>query len=95
VGIHTGRAFVGVVGGEQGNPQDFTALGDNVNTAARIASSAAAGEVLVSDAAYSAAGLELGDLEYRQLELKGKEGPTGVHVLRVSELERPGGVTRA
>jgi adenylate cyclase len=84
VGIHTGRAFVGVVGGEQGSPQDFTALGDNVNTAARIASSAAVGEILISDAAHSAAGLEMGDLEYRQLALKGKAAPTGVRVLRVS-----------
>lgn len=87
VGIHTGRAFVGVVGGEQGNPQDFTALGDNVNTAARIASRAAAGEILISDAAYAAAGLEGGDLEYRQLDLKGKEAPTGVRVLHISGSE--------
>jgi len=30
IGIHTGLAYVGIVGGEQGNPSDFTALGDNV-----------------------------------------------------------------
>jgi len=84
VGIHTGTAFVGVVGGEEGTPQDFTALGDNVNTAARLASNAKPGEVLISDAAYTAAGLDLGDLETRELELKGKETTTGVHVLRVS-----------
>jgi len=40
--------------------------------------------VLISDAAYSASGLDLGDLERRQLELKGKSEPTGVRVLRVS-----------
>lgn len=84
VGIHTGRAFVGVVGGEEGTPQDFTALGDNVNIAARLASNAGPGEVLISDAAYTAAGLDLGDLEYRQLELKGKNETTGVRVLRIS-----------
>jgi adenylate cyclase len=84
VGIHTGAAFVGVVGGEEGTPQDFTALGDNVNITARLASNANPGEVLISDAAYKASGLDLGDLEYRQLELKGKEAPTSVRVLRIS-----------
>jgi len=84
VGIHTGNAFVGVVGGKEGTPQDFTALGDNVNIAARLASNANPGEVLISNAAYAAAGLDLGDLEYRLLELKGKEATTGVRVLRVS-----------
>jgi adenylate cyclase len=84
VGIHTGPAFVGVVGGEEGTPKDFTALGDNVNIAARLASNAGPGEVLISDAAYSAAGVDLGDLEYRQVELKGKNETTGVRVLRIS-----------
>jgi adenylate cyclase len=84
VGIHTGPAFVGVVGGPEGAPRDFTALGDNVNITARLASEAGPGEVLISSAAYAASGLDLGDLEYRQLELKGKSGPTGVHVLCVS-----------
>jgi adenylate cyclase len=84
VGIHTGRAFVGVVGGEAGSPQDFTALGDNVNIAARLASRAGPGEILISDPAYAAAGVDLGDLEHREFELKGKEVTTGVHVLRVS-----------
>lgn len=83
VGIHTGPAYVGVVGGGEGNPSDFTALGDNVNTTARLASEAGAGEILISEAAYAAAGLDLGDLERRQLELKGKSGATGVMVLHV------------
>ena len=83
VGVHTGLAFVGVVGGTDGNPTDFTALGDNVNITARLASQAGPGEILISDAAYAAAGLELGDLERRQLELKGKSEPTGVRVLRI------------
>lgn len=84
VGVHTGSAWVGVVGGEDGNPTDFTALGDNVNIAARLASNAKAGEVLISEATYNASGLDLGELEQRQLELKGKSEPTRVHVLRVS-----------
>lgn len=83
VGIHTGPAFVGVVGGE-GSPADFTALGDHVNIAARLASEAGAGEILISDATYSAAGLDLGDLERRQLELKGKSEPISVRILQVT-----------
>ena len=71
VGVHTGLAFVGVVGGEQGGPRDFTALGDNVIVASRLASSAGAGEILVSEAAHAASGLDLGALERRRLALKG------------------------
>jgi adenylate cyclase len=81
IGVHTGLAFVGVVGDES-STADFTALGDNVNITARLASEARAGEILVSDAAYSAAHLNLEDLEHRQMELKGKSEPIGVHVLR-------------
>jgi len=83
VGVHTGLAFVGVVGGED-SPADFTALGDNVNITARLASEAGPGEILISDAAYSAAGLNVVDLQHQQLELKGKSEPIGVRVLRVA-----------
>jgi adenylate cyclase len=84
IGVHTGLAFAGIVGGTEGAPTDFTALGDNVNITARLASQASRGEILISDAAYTAAGLDLGELEHRQLELKGKREPTGVRVLRIS-----------
>lgn len=79
-GVHTGIAFVGSVGSERGT-SDITVLGDAANTAARLASSARQGEILVSDAAYRAAGLDLGQLEKRHLELKGKSEPVLVHVL--------------
>src|SRR5215208_2358141 len=82
VGVHTGPAFVGVVGDEK-STADFTALGDNVNITARLASSAAAGEILISDASCAAAGLDPERLEHRRLDLKGKSEPIGVHVLRV------------
>ena len=80
IGIHTGPAFVGVVGDEE-SPADFTALGDNVNITARLASQAGAGEILVSDASYVAANLNLEGVERRQMELKGKSEPIGVRVL--------------
>lgn len=83
IGVHTGPAYVGVMGGED-STLDFTALGDHVNTAARLASQAGTGEILISDATYTAAGLKMEDLEHRELELKGKSEPIGVHVLQVS-----------
>jgi adenylate cyclase len=79
IGIQTGPAFVGGVG--EAPHTELTALGDVVNTAARLASAAAAGEILVSCEAAEAAGLGLGPLEQRSLELKGKSAPTDVVVL--------------
>lgn len=81
-GVHTGVAFVGSVGSEQGTT-DITVLGDAANTAARLASSARQGEILISDAAYTAAALTRNDLETRQLALKGKSEPVLVHVMPV------------
>ena len=82
VGIHTGPAFVGVVG-DQESTADFTALGDNVNITARLASQAGPGEILISEVSCAAANLDREDLERRQLELKGKSEPIGVRILRV------------
>jgi adenylate cyclase len=79
VGVHTGVAFVGAVG--EGGVTDFTALGDAVNTTARLASAAKAGEVLVSRAAASAAGLAQDRFEQRHLELRGRTEPIDVIVL--------------
>lgn len=70
VGVHTGVAYVGRVG--EGDACDFTAVGDAVNTTARLASSAGAGEILVSKAAADASMLDVGGLEARTLTLRGK-----------------------
>lgn len=82
-GVHTGVAYVGAVG-SAGQVIDIKALGDSVNTTARLASMAAAGEVLVSEATAAAANLETGRLEHRQLELKGKSAPFGAFVITAS-----------
>ena len=81
IGVHTGIAFVGIVGAAP--TTELTALGDVVNTTARLASAAAAGEVLVTAAAAKAAALDTERLERRHLELKGKRDLTGVRVARV------------
>lgn len=84
IGVHTGPVFVGTVSGSEGSVTDITALGDNVNVAARLASLAAPGEALISEVAYAAGGADLGDLERRQLDLKGRSEPVPARVLRVS-----------
>lgn len=82
VGIHTGRAWVGSIVGASGEAADFTALGDNVNVAARLASKAGPGEVVISEATYQAAGIEGEGLEKRELALKGKSERVSVRVLK-------------
>ena len=83
IGINTGEAFVGVVGTE--DHVEFTALGDNVNVTARLASAAAGGEILVTDATARAAGSDSTDrLERRRLDLRGKSEATDVFVLTLA-----------
>ena len=75
--MHTGEAFFGAVGA-QGGIVDVTALGDAVNIAARLASQAGEGEILMSQETHLEAGLSLGDLARRELELKGRKQPVSV-----------------
>jgi adenylate cyclase len=81
--VHTGEAFVGGTG-PGGTIEDFTALGDVVNTTARLASAAGAGEVIVSVAAAEAAGAD--GLERRTVEIRGRAEPVEVMVLRPAEV---------
>lgn len=79
IGVSTGVAYVGAVGTEE--HVEFTALGDVVNIAARLAGSAGAGEILVTEPTIKAAGLADVTRERRTLQLKGKSTPTEVAVL--------------
>lgn len=80
IGVHAGVAYFGTVGTANGLT-DITALGDEVNVAARLASHAAAGEILVSERALQEAGIAFTDMEARLLELKGIGEPVPVRVL--------------
>jgi adenylate cyclase len=80
VAVHRGVAFLGGVG-EEGQLHDFTALGDPINTAARLASAAGSGEILVSLEAARATDLDTSSLERRSLDLKGKSQPLDVVVV--------------
>jgi adenylate cyclase len=79
VGVNTGVAFIGSVG--EGMDAELTAMGDVVNVTARLASEAAAGEILLTASTASASGVALGSAERRSLQLKGKSEPTEVFVL--------------
>jgi adenylate cyclase len=95
-GVHTGMAYVGAIG--DGLDTNLTAMGDTVNTTARLASAAGPGEILVTTSAASAArgdggagssvdggaGWSVDGLERRSLELKGKTSMTDVFVLTVA-----------
>jgi adenylate cyclase len=86
-GVHTGEAFVGATGLGEG-VEDFTALGDTVNTTARLASVAGAGEVLVSLDVARAAGRPTDGRETRCLVVKGRTQSIEVVVEQVrSEAE--------
>ena len=77
-GVHTGRVWFGAIG--EAPHVELTSLGDVVNTTARLASAAGAGEVIVSAAVADLAGIDL-DVEHRSLQVKGKEQPIEVVVV--------------
>jgi adenylate cyclase len=85
-GVHTGVAYIGTVGVAGSDTYDITVLGDAVNVTARLASVAGTGEMLVSEAAIHSAGVELGDLPRRDLELEGRTAPLGVRVMTSSSV---------
>ncbi|MBR6542382.1 MAG: adenylate/guanylate cyclase domain-containing protein, partial [Anaerotignum sp.] len=83
IGVHCGQAVVGNIGAAI--RMDYTAIGDTVNTAARLEANAPAGQILISRAVADA--LEgrikvtsLGD----SIKLKGKSA--GFEILRVDGL---------
>jgi adenylate cyclase len=70
VGIDVGRAFVGNVG--SGEVKDFTALGDVVNTASRLQSSADAGQIVMSERLFGRLSQAPAGARAASLDLKGK-----------------------
>jgi adenylate cyclase len=83
--VNSGLSYVGNVGGE--GIVDFTALGDTVNAASRLASVAAAGEVLLSQGVFATVADKFPSQETRTMQLRGREAPISVRVLR-----RPGAI---
>ncbi len=84
VGVNCGPAVVGNVGCEF--RMDFTAIGDTVNTAARLEANAKKGQVLISDAVYERIKDRIEVEEVGEIPLKGKS--KGVFVYSVVSVNR-------
>ncbi len=80
IGVHAGTAYFGAMGTTEGLT-DISAKGEEVNTAARLASKAATGEIIVSEQALQKTDIDSSQLESRSLELKGISGLVPVRVL--------------
>jgi adenylate cyclase len=85
IGVHSGIAYFGAMGTAEGLT-DISAKGEEVNMAARLASKAAIGEIIVSEQALQTAGIDGSHLESRSLELKGISGPVIVRVMHGDQL---------
>ena len=83
IGVHSGIAYFGAMGAADGLTE-ISAIGDEVNLAARLASKAAPAEIIVSEQALKAAGIDGDKLELRSLELKGIREPVNVRVMNGS-----------
>jgi class 3 adenylate cyclase len=79
IGVNVGDAVVGNIGCEF--RMDYTAIGDTVNTAARLESRAKAGEILISDAVYETVRERIEAEPVGEMELKGKSKPVKVYRL--------------
>lgn len=76
-GIHYGEAILGLVGTEQ--RLEYTAIGDSINTAKRIQENAAAGQILISEAAYRLVYQDVLAEPLQKILVKGKRSPVCVY----------------
>lgn len=79
IGVNMGDAVVGNIGCEF--RMDYTAIGDTVNTAARLESRAKAGEILISEVVYENLQERIVTEPVGEMELKGKIKPVKVYRL--------------
>jgi class 3 adenylate cyclase len=86
VGVNSGEALAGVIGGERGH-RKHGIVGDTVNLAARLEGAAPAGEVVIGAGTY--ARLPPGALVelLPPLQLKGKQEPVEAYLLHQLERE--------
>lgn len=82
IGLDHGQAFVGNVG--EGEVKDFTALGDVVNTAARLQAQARAGQIVMSERVYELVHERYPSALSVRLELKGKAEPVAARIVDLS-----------
>ncbi len=81
ISVHAGVAYFGAMSTADGL-MNIAAVGEEVNLAARLASKASAGEIILSEQAHKQVGLDESNVEFAHLELKGISQPVTVRVLR-------------
>ena len=84
VGVNVGPAVVGNIGCDF--RMDYTAIGDTVNTSARLEANAKKGQVLISDVLYDRIKDRIEVNDIGEIPLKGKS--KGVFVYEVTEVHR-------
>lgn len=82
IGVNCGKAVVGNIGCDF--RMDYTAIGDTVNTAARLESNAKPGQILISEFIYEAVKDRIEVTEIGEIPLKGKS--KGVFVYQVDKV---------
>ncbi len=83
VGLDVGTAYVGNVG--SGEVKDFTALGDVVNSAARLQACAAGGQIVMSERLFEQLADDAPEATSAEFVLKGKSDPQRARVIDVSD----------
>jgi adenylate cyclase len=86
IGVHCGDAVVGNIGCE--HRMDFTAIGDTVNTAARLESNAARGQILISKEVYEHVKDRVDANAIGAIPLKGKRQEVFVYQLNEIKTEK-------
>ena len=82
IGVNCGNAVVGNIGCDF--RMDYTAIGDTVNTAARLESNAKRGQILISQSVYEAVKDRVSVTPIGEISLKGKS--QGVFVYQLDEV---------
>lgn len=77
IGINAGEAIAGTVGTDE--RMEYTVIGDNVNLAARLESSALAGQILISEQTFRVVEDHVTARALGRLKVKGKQGEIGVY----------------
>lgn len=84
IGVNCGNAVVGNIG--CAFRMDYTAIGDTVNTAARLESNAKRGQILISESVYEAVKDRIRVTPIGEIPLKGKS--KGVFVYQVDDVRK-------
>lgn len=79
LGLDVGRAYVGNVGA--GEVKDFTAVGDVVNTAARLQSAAGGGQIVLSERLFARLAVRPANAIATALALRGKQDAQPARVI--------------